>query len=159
MALDILLFLGKHQQDDSREDEHNAEEETQGEGLAKDEHADEDGRDRLHSAHDGGGRTADFLDGNVHEVEAKHRGQQGQLGCTGPLLRRREHLDLLAHDDGQNKQGDQAEQDHPERKLDGRKPRVSLVDTDNVEGVEERRKQDQRHAHRGERGMVATTIE
>ena len=159
MALDVLLFLGKHQQDDGREDEHNADEEAQGEGLAEDEHADEDGRDRLHSTHNGGGRTADILDGNVHEVEAEHRGQQSQLGSTGPLLRSGEDLDLLAHDDGQDEQGDQAEQDHPERKLDGGKPCVGLVDANDVECVEERREQDQRHAHRGERGIVATTIE
>ena len=144
---------------DGQEDEENAEANAGREGLVEYEHAEENGRERLQCAEDGGGSGADELDGPGGAKERNRRREKGQGEKVAPMV------PCVGEYEGLSEVDADKEQRHPEHEdveRDGERgyafqPRT--VDGHDVDGVGNGGCQDEKHADETQRGAVLPFVQ
>ena len=158
--IENALFLSGDNDGYTSQDGKDADGKLEGETLAEDADADDDCRYRLQRSHDGSRSTADEIDGNRHEEERQYRWQQRQLGCTEPMHRSLQHLNLLACDKRIDEHRDESKQQDVKGELDVRHSRIlPLVHGDDVERIEQRRTHHQRKTSRAQLIVSIALIE
>ena len=129
------------------------------EPFAEDQHAEKERRDGFQRPENRRGRGTNAADGAGHRDERDDRGKQRQRDGIDPKQRRRDHLQT--GDAPQTDQIDaQAEEQRIESQLLGRKvAQRGAIDPHDINGVAERREEDQRNARKAQRGSVAALVE
>ena len=152
--------LAKNDEKNGNEDKQYARGQTEGEGLAKEEDADEDSGDGFECAHDGRWCRTYVVDGKDHEHEGEHGGEYRHPETHEPVPRRVEHHQMIFRTDKRpSHNGQRADEQHIESELHGRHAQRTLVDNDDIEGVSERGEQNEDYAHQTQCGLAVAAIE